>query len=87
MKTVGEMIADHHDDDALRRAVVDARQFADTELGRAFHSFKNALGAAWQKDCQDHISDKALRLAWAKAEEAERVLMTHMRRSLINNAN
>lgn len=81
-KTVGEMIASHHWRDANDRARSAERAFLETDIGRAFLEFKNALGHAWQRDGQEHVSDKALRVAWQRADDAERMFMTHLNRAL-----
>lgn len=81
-QTVGEMIANHHWRDARNRALSVDRAFLETDLGRAFQDFKNAFGYAWQRDGQEHTSDKALRVAWERADAAERIFMTHLNRAI-----
>ncbi len=78
--TVGEIIASHHWRDARDRAKADTEPFENSHLGRAFRAMLNAHGAAWQRHGQEHVSDKALRSAWLRAEDAEQVFLTLLKR-------
>jgi hypothetical protein len=69
-KTVGEMIAAHHWRDAWPRAKREEQAFRNTLLGRALTHWENALAHAWQADCRESISDKALNAAWEREAQA-----------------
>ena len=80
--TVGEMIASHHWRDAFEIARAASAPFEASYLGRAFRAFVNAHGAAWQADGQERISDEKLRAVWERADDAERVFMTLLKRAI-----
>lgn len=79
VKTVGEMIANHHWRDTLNRARREEQAFRATPLGTALTSWENALASAWQADCRESISDKALNMAWEREEKARREFRTLLR--------
>ncbi len=74
--TVGEMIALHHWRDALDRARREDQAFRATPLGAALTRWENALANAWQKDCQETVSDRVLSAAWEREEQARREFLT-----------
>lgn len=78
-QTVGEMIAAHHWRDAWTRARLDEQVFRATPLGSSLTRWENALANAWQADCRENISDKALNAAWDKEEKARREFRTFLR--------
>ena len=79
-ETVGEMVANLHWRDAAEVARKDAKEFQDTDVGRALLAFENTHFRVVQCDCQEHISDKSLRVAWDRFDEAHRTLVTHIKR-------
>ena len=81
-QTVGEMIASHHWRDASDRARKADKQFMDTELGRAFHAMLNAHARMWQLDGQEHVSDRAMKVATERDDEAQRTFLTLMSRAI-----
>lgn len=80
--TVGEMIASHHWREAFDRARDANRPFVESDLGRAFHAMLNAHARTWQLDGQEHPSDRAVKVAAERDEEAQRTFLTLMHRAI-----
>lgn len=56
-----------------------AREFAETEVGKAFLRFENAHLRYWQQDSNDHISDRRLRELDEAANKARAALVALLR--------
>jgi hypothetical protein len=55
------------------------REWAQTELGKAFLRYENLTARAWQVDSNERSSDLAMKEAWAKAGDARKQLMILIR--------
>lgn len=56
-----------------------AREFAETEVGKALQRFESTHSRYWQQDSNDRISDRRLRELHEAAEKARAVLIALLR--------
>lgn len=80
--TVGEIIASHHWREAFNAARAADKPFLDSPLGRAFLAMLSAHARTWQLDGQEHASDRAMKVAAERDEEAQRTFLTLMHRAI-----
>ena len=63
----------------IDEAILREREWAKTELGKAFLRFESALGTAWVTDCRPTASASSMERDWKKASEARAALLNLIR--------
>ena len=81
-KSVGEMISDHHWRDAASAHRQEMKAFYETDLGRSINAFAHAIRESERVGNMDYPSDRALKRAADREDEAERTLRTMIRLAL-----